>query len=48
MFVLLPEAVRYFVEPVIETVVTVLSSSSITTVLSPMFRSVPISVVALD
>jgi hypothetical protein len=48
MFVLLPETVRYLVEPVIVTVVISLSSSSITTVLSPMFRSVPMSVCELD
>ncbi len=48
MFVLLPEVVRYFVELAIATVVTFLSSSSITTLFSPMFRRMPIIVVAFD
>jgi hypothetical protein len=48
MFVLLPEVLRYFVEPPVETVVTPLSSSSMTTLLSPIFRNIPMSVVPLD
>jgi hypothetical protein len=43
-----PEVVRYFVEPVIETVVTFWSSSSMTTVFSPMFRKIPMSEFELD
>jgi hypothetical protein len=36
------------VEPEIATVVTILSSSSMTTVFSPTFRNVPMSVIPFD
>jgi len=38
----------YFVEPGIEMVVIVLSSASMTTVFSPMFRNIPVNVVEFD